>query len=254
MAKVLNDKIGEVGFNSLGSKMVIEKYNTYTNIVVRFDNGDLVSTTYQNFSNGQVKSLHEKRVYGVGFIGVGKYKSVLNGKNTKQYETWRGMLRRCYDEKYQEKFHTYIGCAVDPIWHNFQNFAEFYDSNYYNIENNKMCLDKDILVKNNKIYSPETCVFVPEFINNLFVKNDPVRGFLPIGVSLDKEKEKYKSSCSNGDKKRKHLGYYDTPEEAFKAYKKYKEALIREKAELYKNLIPVKLYEVMMKYEVEIND
>ena len=58
---------------------------------------------YGNFKKGNIKCPYERRVYGVGYIGEGKYKVKENGKTTKCYETWHSMLRRCYDEKYQEK-------------------------------------------------------------------------------------------------------------------------------------------------------
>ena len=86
------------------------------------------------------------------------------------------MLRRCYDEKLHKKYPTYIDCKVCEEWLNFQNFAKWYYNNYYEIENEKICLDKDILHKGNKIYSPDNCVFVPNNINVLFVKSDKSRG------------------------------------------------------------------------------
>ena len=120
-----------------------------------------------------------------------------------------------------------------------------------------MCLDKDILIKGNKEYAPDKCIFVPQRINNLFTKNDCKRGNLPIGVNYRKDKNKYEASCSilnNNIKKRKHIGYYNTPEEAFLAYKQFKEQYIKQVADEYKGRIPDRLYEAMYKWEVEIDD
>ena len=114
-----------------------------------------------------------------------------------------------------------------------------------------MNLDKDILIKNNKIYSPETCVFVPHDINSLFTKANTKRGKYPIGVHFKRNKyhvqiQKYKQVI--------HLGTYDTSEEAFTVYKIAKENYIKEIADKYKDLIPKKLYDAMYEYEVEWED
>ena len=133
----------------------------------------------------------------------------------------------------------------------FSNFEKWFNDNYYEIENEQMELDKDILIKGNKIYSPENCIFVPHNINTLFVKNDKKRNCL-IGVfKLKENKYTSKISTMNG---RKQLGTYNTEIEAFNAYKKAKEDYIKEVADLYKDKIPQKLYDAMYKYEVEITD
>jgi hypothetical protein len=164
------------------------------------------------------------------------------------------MLQRCYSKKYQEKEPTYVGCTVCDEWLNFQNFAKWYDENYYEVEGEKMQLDKDILTKGNKIYNPENCIFVSQRINSLFIKCNHLRGVLPIGVSYEAESNKYRALCNNGYKKSIHLGRFTILEEAFKAYKEYKENLIKQIANTYKNKIPKRLYDAMYRYEVEITD
>ena len=167
------------------------------------------------------------------------------------------MLNRCYDEKFHEKYPTYIGCEVDKNWHNFQNFAEWYYNNYYEIEGGKMCLDKDILYKHNKVYSPKTCIFVPQTINSLFVKRDNDRGESVIGTSL--KNGRYRVQCwsfdpETGKSKQEYFGYYDSQEKAFEIYKYYKEKNIKQVADYYKDKIPEKLYDGMYSYKVEIDD
>ena len=164
----------------------------------------------------------------MGYLGEGKYKVKENDKNTKCYITWHSMLQRCYDTKYHNEKPTYEDCKVYDEWLCFQNFAKWYYNNYYEIEGQKMHLDKDILHKGNKIYSPNTCIFVPSQINILFVKRDKLRGDYPIGVCYNKHVQKFNAKCSMYDfkenkNKRKHLGYYETPEQAFNAYKQFKE-------------------------------
>ena len=120
-----------------------------------------------------------------------------------------------------------------------------------------MQLDKDILYKGNKIYSRETCIFVPQRINSLFVKCDKSRGKDPIGVS-DLPSGNYEVSCGNGYGKSVYLGSYPTKEEAFQVYKQYKEKVIKEVIDSYEGKIPEPFYSklktAMYNYEVEIDD
>lgn len=250
-----NERIGTINKNNQGSIMIVEQYNRTDDIWVRFiEYGNLVNTDWRNFCEGSVKNVYDKMVLGVGFFGEGEYLSRINGKTTPQYSKWYSMLNRCYNEKFYEKYSCYEGCSVSEEWHNFQNFAKWYDENYYEIEGQKMHLDKDILVKGNKIYSPETCIFVPNRINILFVKGHENRGSLPMGVALNRSSKKpsFEARCKNNG----HviIGYYNSPEKAFQAYKEYKENIINEVAEEFRNRIPEKLYYAMLAYEVNIND
>ena len=248
-----DDRTNETRVNTDGEEMKIIRYGNNADIDVQFENGVILQHRhYCAFKKGLIKNPFFPTMYGIGFIGIGKFKTKdKNGKPTKCYVAWRHMLERCYDHKYQEKKPTYKGCTVCEEWWNFQNFAEWYYSHYYEIENEKMNLDKDILHKGNKVYSPNNCVFVPQFINTLFVKCDKVRGDCPIGVR--KKGNKFEAQLSRGNGM-EHLGYYTTPIEAFQAYKKAKEQYIKEVAEEYKDKIPQKLYDAMMNYEVEIDD
>lgn len=248
------DRAGETRINNDGEEMRIIRYGGVMDIDVQFvKDGTIVEhRTCDHFKNGRIKNPMTPSVHGVGCFGIGEFKSVdENGKPTKCYKTWQEMLKRCYDSKYQKKNQTYKGCRVCENWWNFQVFAEWYYSHFYEIEGQIMNLDKDILHKGNKIYSPETCVFTPQFINKLFIKSDKVRGDLPIGVC--KHGNKFKAYLSK-DNKQMYLGLYDTPEEAFLAYKQAKEEYIKQIAEEYKSQIPQKLYDALIAYEVEIDD
>ena len=253
------DRTGEKGINTFGSEMIIIEYRNTMDIDVYFPEYDWIAkgTQYGNFKNGNIKCPYEKRYYEVGYIGEGEYKVCENGKITRVYSTWNSMLRRCYDHKLHKKHPTYIDCEVCDEWLCFQNFAKWYYDNYYEIKGQKMALDKDILHKGNKIYSPENCIFVPQTINSLFVKSDKTRGESCIGTNL--KNGKYQVHCSlinpeTGKSKIKHLGRYETQEKAFEIYKYYKEKNIKEVADYYKDEIPDKLYNALYSYKVEITD
>ena len=250
------DRTGEERVNKFGSLIKIKKYRNNKDIDVYFIEYDwtIKHISYDNFLKGRVKCPYERRIYSHGYIGEGPYNSKANGKTTRSYIVWHDMLNRCYNSSYQEKNPTYIDCTVCDEWLNYQNFAKWYEENYYEIENKRMHLDKDILVKGNKIYSPKTCIFAPIDINILFIKNDTIRGDFPIGVYYNKLRKKYVSQCKIGANNIKFLGHYDTPEEAFQAYKQFKENYVKQIANQYKGCIPEKLYYAMYEYEVEIDD
>ena len=254
------NRIGEKNVNEFGSKMIIVEYRKAIDIDVYFPeyNWTAKGITYQNFKKGQIKSPYERRYFGIGYLGEGKYKIMENGKLTRVYNTWYTMLERCYDEKLHKKRPTYKDCTVCEEWLNFQNFAKWYYDNYYEIEGEQMCLDKDILIKHNKIYSPDTCIFVPHKINTLFTKSDKSRGESVIGTSLYKN-GKYIVQCNllnpeTGKSKSEYLGLYETQEKGFKVYKYYKERNIKEVADYFKGQIPQILYNALYDYEVEIDD
>ena len=257
------NRIGEENHNNFGTLMKIVEYKDARDITVEFQDEykEKFHTTYQHFKKGEVKNPYDKNVFGAGYIGVGKYKVIgKNKKPTSAYATWADMIKRCYDAYYINKNPTYIDCYVCNEWLNFQNFAEWYYKNIYNCNNERMHLDKDILIKGNKIYSPETCIIVPQRINSLFTKSDKARGEYPIGVSHYKGNDTLRVGCciidECGKAKRKHLGYFplNKPFQAFYTYKIFKENYIKQIANEYKGMIPQKLYDAMYRYEVEIND
>jgi len=249
------DRTGAINTNNFGSLMSVCKYRRGDDIDVMFlENNYIVhNKSYHDFMKGKIGSPYETRAFRVGYLGEGKHKTRENNKKTNKYTSWYGVMKRCYGETFQKTRPTYIGCTVIKEWLNFQTFGDWYDENYYKIEGKIMCLDKDILHKGNKIYSPENCVFTPIGINSLFVKCDTRRGKYPIGVSYDKMSCNFESKCIMNNKSIL-LGTFDNPTEAFNAYKIGKERYIKEIADRYENDIPLKLYDAMYKYKVEITD
>ena len=259
----MKDRIGEVNMSNEGYEMKIVKYNKATDIIIEFQDEYKARccVSYNNFKMGRVSNPYHKNVYDIGYKGVGNYKVSVNNKATKCYEIWIKMLQRCYAPYYINKNLTYIDCYVCDEWLCFQNFAEWFYKNYYECNNERMHLDKDILIKGNKVYSPKTCIFVPERINKLFTKRQNYRGEYPIGVTYNKNSNKlYVRCCVYEDNKNKRifLGSFSTDkvDQAFYRYKKFKENYIKRVAEEYyqDDLIPEELYWAMYRWDVDIND
>ena len=164
----------------------------------------------------------------VAGVGLNDYAGsiVINGQTIKSYNTWQHMLRRCYDSKYQAKFPTYIGCSVCYEWLNFSNFKVWYDANYKeNFE-----LDKDILIQGNKEYGPDTCRFVPRYINNLLLDSGRSRGIYPLGVCKCKQSSGYLMQCNDGSGKQIQR-YHKTVEEAVEDYSTTKKMVVKQQAD-----------------------
>jgi hypothetical protein len=248
------ERVGLFKKNIYGSTMEIIEYKNSSNILVKFEQGEPICAEYSQFHKGTLRNPYEKTIFGIGYLGKGEYKSKINFKHSTQYRTWYQMFVRCYDAKYHEKFPTYRNCSVADEWHNFQNFAAWYDHNYYEVDGERIELDKDILIKGNRVYSPDTCVFVPQNINYLFTKRNSRRGKYPIGVHYSKRDEKFVSQCMDSKGGKKGLGHYDNPLEAFQSYKVFKEKLIKQTAIEYKDVIPDKLYNALLNYIVEVTD
>ena len=172
-------------------------------------------------------------IYGVGFNkpieGEKIYRVYENGKNTKCYNAWQGMLQRCYDPKYHAKNPTYIGTECYNEWFNFQVFAKWYHENYYEIKGEKMHLDKDLLSRESKIYSPKSCIFLPKTINEALVCGK--------GCIFRKKTNKYQARISYKGENI-HLGYFTTEEEARYTYQLNKQLIIYLLAQEYKDKLP----------------
>ena len=192
-----------------------------------------------------------KRVMEPVMCGIGYRGSEDIDCTAESYIKWHDMIHRCYNAKFHKRQPQYIGCTVCEEWLNYSNFKVWYDQ--HKIPGMSLDLDKDILFKGNKVYSPETVALVPHAINTLFLSKKADRGDYPIGVSYEKDKKKFRAYMSfmGGQIK---LGTFDTAEAAFARYKEYKEDFIKDIAEQYRDIIPDKVYKAMMNWKIEIDD
>lgn len=247
------DRTGECFTTNEGYEVEILAYRGSKDCDVIFKDGTIIEhKEYRCVKEGSVKNPFHISVEGVGYYGQGSYKARGEDKEkTLVYNRWRHMLMRCYNKVYHKRQPTYKDCEVVEEWHNFQNFAKWFEENY--VEG--WDIDKDLIVKGNKVYGPETCCFVPEKINNILLKTDSRRGKYPIGVS--KKQGFFRASIRNKDSKDRlatHLGSFNTPEEAFQAYKEAKEKYIKEVAEEYKDIIDDRVYNTLINHRVQITD
>ena len=175
-----------------------------------------------------------KLVYGVGVNDLG-YRTQVKEEVTKNggkrvwktvfrcefYTAWTNMLERCYSEKSLESYPSYIGTRVCSEWLSATAFKSWMERQDWEGKS----LDKDIIVRKSKLYSPETCAFVLQATNN-FVARDESRGEYPVGVYLHKPAGRYQANCRNPfTRKPEYLGLFSTPEEAHEAWRKRKHEL-----------------------------
>ena len=231
----------------------ILKYNNTANVEIQFlKTGFEAVVQLGHIKNGSVKDLHLPSVYGIGVVGT-KYQSRVNGVRTKEYALWVGMLQRCYSATYQKRQPTYEGCEASDKFKNYEYFYEWCHKQV-GFGESGFQLDKDLLVKGNKVYSEDSCVFIPSEINSVLTKCTASRGEHLIGVSWHKTKKAFVARVSKNKGKQEHLGSFNTELEAFKAYKQAKETFIKELANKWKGKIDDRAYNALMNYTVEITD
>ena len=231
----------------------ITSYLDSYNIGVKFVNTSYEMVTHLgSIKSGNVKDPYSPSVYGVGVVGA-KYPTTINGRNTKEYGLWQNMLTRCYNDTYKNKQPTYIGCEVSNNFKSYEYFYEWCQNQIgFNVEGWQM--DKDLLVKGNKVYSENTCVFIPSEINSLLINCTASRGRHLIGVHWSKTANAFVARVSRNKGCSEHLGLFNTEIEAFNAYKTAKESFIKEQANKWKGKIDERAYNALMNYQVEITD
>ena len=247
------DCVGKVCKSSNSGDFKVLKYKDSKNVEIQFlKTGYEATVELGNIKSGGVKDPYVPSVYCVGISGT-KYPHSVNGRTTKEYKLWCSMLKRCYSTILKKKHPTYEDCEVSD---NFKSYEYFYEwcHNQFGFNNKDWQLDKDLLIKGNKVYSEDSCIFIPSEINLLLVKNTASRGEYLIGVYWSKTHKAFVARVSKNKGKQEHLGYFNTELEAFNAYKDAKEAFVKEQANKWKGKIDNRAYEALMNYQVEITD
>ena len=252
---------GSVWRTNEGYNVQVLDYKDKKNVLIRFENGYETYVSMNNLKMGTIKNPYHPQRHG-GWFGVGPY-----GKRShlKIYHTWANMLGRTNDETREDNVrnHAYEKCTVCDEWRDYQIFATWFDQKLSQLNQELYSdyqLDKDILQQNmtNKIYSPQTCCVVPSRINLAMSNADRervVESHLPIGVHKNNGPNgKYMVNISLGpENPHPWLGVFETPEEAFIAYKIKKEEYIRELANKYYSIgaLSPDIYNILMAIDIK---
>ena len=247
------DCVGKVCKSKSSGDFKILKYNNARNVVIQFlKTGYETTVQLTNIKSGIIKDPYSPSVCSVGIVGT-KYLSTINDVKTKEYMLWQNMLERCYSDTYKKKNQTYIDCEVSDKFKSYEYFYEWCCNQIgFGVEGFE--LDKDLLVKGNKVYSEDSCTFTPKEINQVLVKRESSRGKYLIGVSWNNTNKAFVATVRKNKGKREYLGSFNIEIEAFNAYKKAKEAFVKEQAEKWESQIDERAYKALMNYEVNIDD
>ena len=247
------DCVGKVCKSLNSGDFKILTCNGARNVEIQFLKTGYKTTVYLgSIRNGYVKDRYVPSVYDIGIIGD-KYPSRINGVLTREYKLWMDMLRRCYSDGFKKKHPAYKDCEVSE---NFKSYEYFYEwcNEQIGFGVDGFEIDKDLLIKGNKVYPENICIFIPPEINLVLVKRTISRGEHLIGVYWHKRDKVFIAQVSKNKGKREHLGSFNTEIEAFNAYKQTKENYIKELANKWKGKVDERAYEALMNYTVDIDD
>jgi len=145
------------------------------------------------------------------------------------YNAWNAMIKRCYSQAHQLRSPTYVGCTVCAEWLRFSNFKAWMEQQDWKGKE----LDKDLLIKGNRVYSPDTCTFVDAMTNSFTIDSGAARGAYLIGVSFHKKSGRFSANCNNPlTGKRRHIGLFDDELSAHLAWKRKKHEIACQLASL----------------------
>lgn len=244
------DFIGKIYKTKKSGDCFVVDFKNSENITVMFYDGYLSRVNHYNLKSGNIRNpfYHKNLFCGVGVTDIS---GSTDGVVDKEYRTWRNMISRCYNENLRRVNKAYEDCSVSDSWLLYSNFKKDV-GNMVGVDCEDYHLDKDILVKGNRVYSKETCVFVPREINNALTKSNCARGKYPIGVKKSSDSGYIARVSVFGEDK--YLGSFKTPEQAFLEYKTAKESYLKDLAEKWGGVVDHRVYKALVDYKVEITD
>lgn len=246
------EKIGKIFETTNFGPLMIIGYEGAYDVSVEFINTGTLVTGVQmaHIKRGLVRDENLPILYGKCFLGTGKYKSKREGKDAIEYNVWKQVLERCFNENYKKKYPTYQNCTLNDHWRNFQNFAEWYWSEK-GAGIKGWHLDKDLLRKGNKEYGPDTCCLLPQDVNKALKLSMTSDKTTPIGTHQRPNGVFIVGIVGHSSK---YVGSFNNDLDAFNAYKLAKEDYLKSLAERYKEVIGVKVYEALYNFKIEITD
>lgn len=179
--------------------------------------------------------IHNFGIYDGNFIG--------KNNDNKIYQSWYAMIRRCYGKNKQD---SYENVTIHDEWKYYSNFEKWFNLNCVD----GYVLDKDILCGGIKIYSPSTCAFVPNEINNCIRESKKWNNQYPLGVSYHKKKKdmvgEYKKPYY-AQHANKQIGSFDSIEAAHQAWQHAKLNCLKDLIDKYKESVKIEVINGLQK-------
>lgn len=231
-----------------GDRCEVVSYQNAKEVWVQFldDTGYIRKTSSAEIRLGKIFNPFKKDTFGIGYLGIFSKEEKSEPDYLVAYTLWRNMFSRCYSKNFLGNSPTYIGCTVSEDFHSFKCFY-IWCKKQKNFNRKGFQLDKDILSKGNKVYSPNTCRFVPKSINCILLDRRNHRGVYPQGVISDRKKFSARVSVQG---KTIYLGSFDCEKEAYNCYKRNKEAYIKDEAINWREELDEDVYLALMNYAI----
>ena len=242
-------KVGDTFLTKRCGICTVIEYVSYVEVYVKFEDGNIVKTRVQSLRKGHCRNLNSKLVLGVGIndmLGAEKTKEFI-----KQRQMWFGVLQRCFSIKLLERRPTYKNCKVSESWLWLSNFIKDIKSieNYEKSLNEGWQLDKDLLSNEGKLYSKDTCCFIPRSLNLVISSYPKKLNGLPKGVKLSKGGRYFAILQKEGNQI--FLGSYDSVEEASRVYNIAKKEHLLNIADSIKDIVPENVYKALVNFNLE---
>lgn len=242
-------KVGDTFLTKRCGICTVIEYVSYVEVYVKFEDGNIVKTRVQSLGKGHCRNLNSKLVLGVGIndmLGAEKTKEFI-----KQRQMWFGILQRCFSIKLLERRPTYKNCKVSESWLWLSNFIKDIKSieNYEKSLNEGWQLDKDLLSNEGKLYSKDTCCFIPRSLNLVLSSYPKKLNGLPKGVKLSKGGRYFAILQKEGNQI--FLGSYDSVEEASRVYNIAKKEHLLNIADSIKGIVPENVYKALVNFNLE---
>lgn len=226
---------------------IIETFKGSQRVVIKWlDEYEHTAEIYQcALPRSSLKNPYERTIVGVGFLGTSH--AALNFSEFNREKTvWRGLFKRAYDNKTLLTRPGYTGTTVNPKWHDLGGFVEW-TQEAVGWRNESWHVDKDLILRGNKEYGPETCCMLPPIINSALWEREHS---LPPGVTKLSDGYYRGGFYAEGKVEQKR---FKTPQEAFEFYKPLKEARLKQLANEYKSQIDPRAYDALMSWEIGID-
>ena len=249
MTRASTLKVGDTFLTKCCGICTVIEYVSYVEVYVKFEDDSVVKTRVQSLERGHCRNLNSKLVFGAGINDM--FRAEKTKDFIKQKQLWHGILERCFSEKFLEKSPTYKNCKVSESWLILSNFIEDVKSieNYEKSLNEGWQLDKDLLSNGSKLYSKDTCCFIPRSLNIILSSYPKKLNGLPKGVKLSKGGKYFAIIQKEG--KKIFLGSYDSVEEASRVYNIAKKEYLLNIADSIKDVVPENVYKALVNFNLE---